>query len=342
MARGILALALTLWGAAGSLAQAAEFTFVLHHPLGATTPTQTDTIEPWIERVREASGGRVDIEIFPAMSLGGKPPELINQVRDGVVDLIWTVNGYTPGLFPRSEVMELPTVFPNDPRTANLTLADMAADLAPEYVGTEVMFLHVHAGNGLVTRNRAVFSPADMAGMRLRTPSRTGAWMIEALGATPVAMPVPALPEAIARGTVEGAFLPWEIIPSLKLQDQTEYQVEGAGMFRFGTIVFQLSMNKARWDALPPEIQTAFREASSRAWLADLGTTWRVNDDAGLAQSVAAGSRHILLDVPQTEAFRTALAPVVDRWAAEATAAGIDAAALLARTRDLIDQNATR
>ena len=318
---------------------AADYRFVLHHPLGATTPTQTRTLEPWVNRVREASGGQVEIEIFPAMSLGGRPPELINQVSDGVVDLIWTVNGYTPGLFPRSEVMELPTVYSNDPRAANLALADMASDLAPEYVGTEVMFLHVHAGNGLQMRDRSVRAPADLAGLRLRTPSRTGAWMIEALGATPVAMPVPDLPQALARGTVDGAFVPWEIIPSLKLQDQTDYQIEGEEMFRFGTIVFQLSMNKTRWDALPDDIKAAFREASSRAWLDDLGDAWRANDNDGIAAAVASGNTHITLDADQTQAFRTALAPVVDRWVAEAGASGIDAPALVARARTLIGQH---
>lgn len=352
LARGVarvalrLALALALIGGAGTLVRPAsaqpEVTLVLHHPLSATSPTQTRTLEPWARRVAEASGGRVAIEIFPAMTLGGKPPELISQVRDGVVDLIWTVNGYTPGLFPRSEVMELPTVYANDPRAANLALADLRADLAPEYAGTEVMFLHVHAGNGLQMRNRAVRTPADLAGLRLRTPSRTGAWMIEALGATPVAMPVPDLPQALARGTVDGAFVPWEIIPSLKLQDQTDYQIEGDAMFRFGTIVFQLAMNKARWDSLPEEIRAAFRSASAPEWLGDLGDEWRVNDNEGLAVAVAAGNQHITLDPAQTEAFRAALAPVVDRWVAEAEASGIDARALVGKARDLIGRHSAR
>lgn len=343
---GRLALALALVAVAGTLARPAsakpEFTLVLHHPLSATSPTQTRTLEPWAQRVAEASGGRVAIEIFPAMTLGGKPPELISQVRDGVVDMIWTVNGYTPGLFPRSEVMELPTVYSNDPRAANLALADLRADLAPEYAGTEVMFLHVHAGNGLQMRDRAIRAPEDMAGLRLRTPSRTGAWMIEALGATPVAMPVPDLPQALARGTVDGAFVPWEIIPSLKLQDQTDYQIEGEGMFRFGTIVFQLSMNKARWDSLPEEIRAAFRAASAPEWLGTLGDAWRTNDDEGLAAAVASGNEHIMLNTAETEAFRAALAPVVDRWVTEAEAGGIDARGLVAKARALIDQHGAR
>ncbi len=173
-----------------SMAGAAEYTFKLHHFLGPLAPAHTKMLEPWAKAVEENSGGKVDIEIYPSMSLGGRPPELVSQARDGVVDLVWTLNGYTPGLFPRSEVMELPFVFLNDPRAANLALYDMfESDLQADYRGLEVMFLHVHAGNGLHTRNVEVRSPSDMEGMRIRTPSRTGAWVIEALGASPAAMP---------------------------------------------------------------------------------------------------------------------------------------------------------
>ena len=108
-------------------ARAQEFTFKLHHFLSAQAPAHSRMLVPWAEQVEENSGGRVKIEIFPAMTLGGRPPELINQVRDGVVDLVWTVNGYTPGLFPRTEVFELPNVFTNDPRAADLAMNEMLA-----------------------------------------------------------------------------------------------------------------------------------------------------------------------------------------------------------------------
>ncbi len=73
-------------------------------------------IEPWAKSIEEASDGRIAFEIFPAMALGGKPPELYSQVRDGVADVVWTVTGYTPGTFPRIEVFELPSVHQGDAR----------------------------------------------------------------------------------------------------------------------------------------------------------------------------------------------------------------------------------
>lgn len=321
-------------------AQAQEYTFKLHHFLGAGAPAQTQMLEPWARAVEENSGGRVAIEIFPSMTLGGRPPELINQVRDGVVDLVWTVNGYTPGLFPRTEVFELPTVHVNDPRATNLAMLDIfETELSEEYAGVEVMFLHVHAGQGIHTRETEVRSPADMEGLKFRIPTRTGAWIIEALGSTPVAMPVPELPPALQKGVVDGAFIPWEIIPPLKIHEQTQYQVEGADQTRFGTTVFQVSMNSGRWGGLPEDIQQAFRDASGRDFVGQVGDIWRGSDDFGIQMAVDSGNTHITLSPEETALFDAALAPVVDRWVSEVSDNGIDGTALLETARDAVANN---
>jgi TRAP-type C4-dicarboxylate transport system substrate-binding protein len=324
-------------------ALAQEYTFKLHHLLSANAPAHTQMLEPWAQQVEENSGGQVKIEIYPAMTLGGRPPELINQVRDGVVDIVWTVNGYTPGLFPRTEVVELPFVYVNDPVATNLALHEMfESDLAQEYQGVEVMFLHVHAGQAIHMREKEVRSPADLAGTKMRIPTRTGAWIIEALGAAPVAMPVPELPQALQKGVVDGAFIPWEIIPPLKIQEQTTYQVEGHDMARFGTTTFQVSMNKDRWDGLPDDIKQAFKDASGPDWWAEVGRIWRASDDFGIDLAVKAGNTHIVLTEDETRAFQTALEPVVQRWVDEVTASGIDGEGLVTKARELIEKHSTR
>ena len=211
--------------------------------------------------------------------------------------------------------------------------AATAEDLAQDYGGLEVMFLHVHAGNGLHLVEDQVAAPGDLAGLTLRTPSRTGAWVIEALGASPVAMPVPDLPQALSRKVVDGALLPWDIVPALRLQDQARVQVEGHEQVRLGTTTFQLSMNRDRWDDLPEEIRAAFRDASDEAWLDELGGIWRAADDAGIAVSREAGVDYTQLSEAATAEFETALAPVADRWIADMEAAGIDGAALVERAR---------
>ncbi|AHM05842.1 TRAP transporter solute receptor, unknown substrate 3 [Roseibacterium elongatum DSM 19469] len=339
LAAGLLAAGISV--AAVSAASAQEYTFRLHHFLSAQAPAHSQMLAPWAERVEELSEGRVEIEIFPAMTLGGAPPELISQARDGVVDLVWTVNGYTPGLFPRSEVMELPFVFLNDPVAANLALYDMFDDhLSADYQGVEVMFLHVHAGQALHTVDTEVRTPEDFEGLRLRIPTRTGAWIIEQLGAQPVAMPVPDLPQALQTGNVDGALIPFEIIPPLRIQEQTEYQIEGHDEARFGTTTFQVSMNADRWNGLPEDIQAAFREASNRDWWGEVGRIWRGTDDFGINMAVEAGNTHVTLTEDETAAFEEALQPVVQRWIDELGTQGIDGAALVEEARRLIAENA--
>lgn len=328
--------------AMGQAAAAQEFTFRLHHFLGQQAPVQTQMLEPWARTVEENSDGRVKIEIFPSMTLGGRPPELVQQARDGIVDIIWTANGYTPGLFPRTEVMELPTVYRNDPSAANLTLFDMFdQDLKEEYAGVEVMFLHVHAGQALQMGSIDVHTLDDLAGTKLRIPTRTGAWVIEALGATPIAMPVPELPPALQKGVVDGALIPWEIIPPLKIQDQTEYQTELYERERFGNTTFQVSMNAGRWNSLPEDIQQAFKDASGREWWGEVGNIWRASDDAGIKVATDAGNTHTILTEEETQPFLEAMRPVVDRWMAEVEGKGINGADLVEKARAGVADNAT-
>jgi TRAP-type C4-dicarboxylate transport system substrate-binding protein len=309
----------------------------LHHLLGPKSNAHRDMLVPWVERVEKAAAGKVKIEIYPAMSLGGKPPQLIRQVRDGVVDIIWTVNGYTPGLFPRTEVFELPLVHTNNITATNLAMYDMFEEyLAGDYRGVRPLFLHVHAGNAIHMVDTLVRKPEDLAGKRMRIPTRTGAWVLEALGTTPVGMPVPDLPQALAKKGLDGALIPFEIIGALKLHELTRYQIEGHDGFRLGTLTFQVSMNLARWKSLPKDVQAAFTKESGREWRRELGPIWVKAEVDGLAPVLAAGRKPVRLTEAETQAFKNKVAPVVDRWIKEVKAKGIDGAKLVEQARALI------
>lgn len=318
-------------------ASAQEFTLKLHHLLGPKAPAHTKMLEPWAKRIEDGTNGRVKIEIYPAMSLGGAPPQLISQARDGVVDLVWTVNGYTAGLFPRTEVFELPFIHVNNPAATNLAMREMFDEhLAEEYKGVKVMFLHVHAGQGIQMVDKEIRKPADFDGLKIRIPTRTGAWIIDALGAAPVGMPVPDLPQALSKKVVDGAFIPWEIIPPLGLQDLTDYQIEGPDMARFGTTTFQVSMNEARWNSLPADIQKVFMDNSGEDWVKEVGKIWTDSDVGGIGIATKAGNKHVVLSQDEYDAFRAPLDPVVDRWVKEVAEKGIDGQALVDKARELI------
>lgn len=321
--------------------QDAEVTLKLHHFLGPKAPAQTKMLEPWAKAIQEDSDGRVKIEIYPSMTLGGAPPQLFRQVADGVVDIVWTVNGYTPGLFPRSEIFELPTIFTNDLEAANLAMREMFDEyLAPEYEAVHVCFNHVHAGQAIQTAEKEVRTVADTQGLKLRVPGPTGNDVVKAMGATPVTMPVPDLPQSLSTHAVDGALIPWEIIPALKLQDVTKYQIEGPNKERFGTTTFQVSMNKAKWEALPDDLKEVFDKNSDEAWLREVARVWRENDDNGIKVAEEAGNEHIMLEPDEMETFNDALAPVIDKWV-EDRKGDIDAEAIVKAAKDAMDKYAS-
>lgn len=321
-------------------ATAQDVTFSVQHFLSPKAPAQTALIEPWAKSIEDASGGRIAFEIFPAMSLGGKPPELYSQVRDGVVDVVWTVTGYTPGTFPRVEVFELPGVHQGDARATNLAIQDMMDDLAADLNDIHPLLVHVHTGNALHLASGTVASAADFEGLKVRSPSRTGAWMLEELGAEPVGMPVPALPQALSKGTVDAGLVPFEVALPLGLADLTSASVELNKGARFGTATFLLAMNKASYEALPDDLKQIIDDHSGAAIAGAMGEAWNNIEPIGIKRAEDAGNSVTKLSADASAEFEVAFDATVQRWVDEASSNGIEAEALLEKARAAIAANA--
>lgn len=317
-------------------ARAAEFTFTIHHFLSPKAPAQTKLIQPWADRITEASDGRIAFEIFPSMSLGGKPPELYNQVRNGVADIVWTLPGYTPGVFPRLEVFELPTVHVGSAAATTKAIQDAMPLLAGDLKDVKPLLVHTHAGNALHMVNKDVNGPADVKGLKLRSPSRTGVWMLETWGAEPVGMPVPALPQALSKGTIDGALIPFEVAIPLKIAQLAEYSVELAGGRRFGTATFMFAMNKDRFAGLPADLQKVIDDNSGAAIAGDVGAAWDAIEPIGKKIATDQGRTVKQLSEAATAEFEKLHESLSTRWLNEATEQGIDAGALMTKALDAI------
>ncbi len=316
---------------------AAEFDLTLHHFYAPSEPSHTEVLVPWAREVEKLTNGRVKIVIAPGMSLGGKPKDLTAQVRSGQVDLIWVVNGYSGKEFLRTEVFELPFVHTNDPIATNLAMREMfETDLKEDYQGMEVMFLHSTQGFAIQSKGYPVRKPEDMRGKRARTPSRTGAWTLEELGAQPLSVPVKRIPQTLQRNVATTVLLPFTANPLLKLHQHISHFTEGYKQTRFGSVVFQASMNQARWDSLPDDIKAAFRQASDEDFLRKAGQVWHSDEQRGVDLMNKFNREHIVLSEEETEAFRLQLEPVVERWVDEVSKEGIDGKALVSKARKLI------
>ena len=320
----------------------AQTTLVFHHFVPDTHSPHKNMLVPWAKMVEELSNGKVKIIIAPKMGLGGKPSDLIKQASEGTVDLIWTVNGYSGTTFIRSEVFELPFVHTNDPVATNLAMREMfESDLKQDYEeqGVEVMFLHVTQGHALLTKGYAPLSPQDLRRRRIRVPVRTMEWAVEELQGSAVKVPVPRIPQVLQRNVADTLMIPMDVVEVLGLERHISHFTQGPNRERFANTVFQVSMNKARWESLDKDVQQAFRKASDTDFLSEVGLLWS-NDDLDGAQRLSKFKRNnVQLTEAQLQRFKEALKPVEDRWLKQVSFLGIDGKKLINKARQTIKKH---
>jgi TRAP-type C4-dicarboxylate transport system substrate-binding protein len=318
---------------------AQEVTLKLHQllPLRATIPAKFLT--PWIEKVEKESNGRIKIEHYPSMQLGGKPPELIQQVTDGAVDMIWTVLGYTPGRFPKAEAFELPFMVATAEQTSMAFQEYAEKHMKNDFPGIKVIAVHTH-GAGLLHTKTPVAKLEDLTGMKLRGPTRVITEMLGTLGAVPIGMPVPAVPESISKGVIDGAVIPWEVTLPLKMSELVSYHTEFTGDRGFYTATFVFAMNQASYDRLPDDLKMIIDANSGISAAALAGKAMDAGDVVGRGKAVDNGNNVIVLDAAETSRWKAAAAPVRAKWIAEMTDKGLDATGLVNDAQALIAKHA--
>ena len=317
-------------------AMAQDVTLKLHQFLPAQANVPKLILDEWISRVEKDAGGKLEIEHYPSMQLGGKPPELMDQVMDGVVDLAWTVNGFTPGRFPRTEVFELPFMMTNAEAVSKAYWDLFEKEMKDtDYKDVHIIATWVH-GPGVMHTNKPVETMADLEGMKFRAPSRVATQLLEQLGATAIGMPVTAIPESLSKGVIDGAVIPWEVTASLKVPELVKNHTEFADGYAFYTVTFTLAMNKAKYESLPEDIRKAIDANSGREFSAFAGKTMAGADAPSRALAVEAGNNIITISAEDSEKWKAAAKPVYDKWAADMDARGIDGKAFIDEAQALI------
>ncbi len=337
--KGKLFLASTIFFTGTLFADNVEI-LTVHHFLSSKSPLQTKFLMPWAKKVEEASKGKLKIEIFPSMSMGGKPPELYKQARNGTADIVWTLPGYTPGVFPRTEVFELPTVHIGDSVATSIAIKENFDLIKDDFKNIKPLLVYVAAGNAIHTVNKKITSVEDMKGLKLRAPSRTAGWYLESLGAEPVGMPLPALPQALSKNAVDGGLIPFEVFPPYKFHQLTRYSIEGENKERFGTSVFMLIMNEDRFNSLSKELQKVLMDSLDINTVKEVGQIWMDVEEPGKKmQSASKDSEVIKLNAKQMEEFNKVGQQVVQRWIEDVKTKGIDGQKLVDKAREAIRKN---
>ncbi|CUH64345.1 Neu5Ac-binding protein [Thalassovita gelatinovora] len=330
------ALALGLTSAA---AFAQDVTLTLHQFLPPPATVPKHILKPWAQRVEDRTGGKLKIEHYDAMSLGGRPPDLMDQAIDGVADIIMTVVGYTPGRFPRTEVFELPFMM-TDPVATAMAFQDMVeTDLQEnEYSEVKVLGAWVH-GPGVIHTKDGMSKLEDLAGKKLRGPTRVINDLLAELGATPVGMPLPAIPEALSKGVIDGTVIPWEVTPAIKLAELVHNHSEFSGDEALYTATIVMVMNRDKYDSLPEDIRAAIDAESGMALSKFAAEVMFDYDKPGRDIAESTGNTIVQLDAAEVARFKQKAQPVIARWVADLEGKGIDGNALIKQAKDLIKKH---
>lgn len=294
----------------------------------------------WMDKVEKESGGRIKFEGYPAMQLGGTPVQLYDQAKDGVVDIIWTLPGNTAGRFPRVEVFELPFMMTNAEATSKAYWEYVQTVAADEFKDTQVLALQVHGPGMFHTKEKQIKTAADLKGLKMRGPTRQITKMLGYLGATPVGMPLPGIPDALSKGTIDGAVIPWEVVPSVKVHELTkfhsEFEPSGGALY---TTTFVMAMNKAKYNSLPPDLKKIIDNNSGLETSGWLGKVQQAGDVAGRQSAV--DRKNTIYTIPATDAqeFRRKAALVEVEWMEDMNKRGFDGRKLLDTARALIEKH---
>lgn len=319
----------------GGSALAQTVTLRLHQMLPAQATIPARALVPWAQKVEKESGGRIKVQLFNAMQLGGTPPQLFDQAKDGVVDFTWTVLGYTPGRFNKSEVFELPFMSGSAEQSSRAFQEYVEKYAADEFKDVKLIAVHTH-GPGLFHTKTPVTDLESLRGMKIRGGSRIISNMLGKLGAIPVGMPVPAVTDGLSKGVIDGTTIPWEVTPSLKVTELVKNHTTFAGKEGLYTQTFAFSMNKAAYEKLPADLKKVIDANSGIETAAMFGRAMDEGDKVGREIAVKAGNRIIALDVQETQRWRRTAATVETDWVNEVKAKGIDGAKLAAEARALI------
>jgi TRAP-type C4-dicarboxylate transport system substrate-binding protein len=323
----------------GALAQ--QIILKVHHFLPAASTQQKKVIEPWCERINKDSKDRLKCQIYPSMQLGGTPPQLVNQVRDGVVDVIFTLPGYTPGRFPIAEVFELPFMM-EDPEATSKALWDYVAKYgAKEFSDYKLLSLNVHGPGVFHMVKTPITSLDDLKGMKVRAPTRQTNKMLAALGATPVAMPVPQVGEALSKSVIDGALVPYEVVPAVKIQELVKHHSEtDPSEPAIYCAEFMFAMNKAKYQSLPADLKAVIDRNSGKAFSGEAGKAFDLADEAGKKTTLK--NAHNVIPANELRRFKAASQSVSEGWIKEMNAKGENGQKLLEAAKDLIAANSKK
>jgi TRAP-type C4-dicarboxylate transport system substrate-binding protein len=288
------------------------------------THVQSQLAQQWCDEVEKRTGGAVHVDYFPGGTLT-KAPEIYDGVVEDLSDIGMSAPGYTRGRFPVLSAVDLPLGYASGPEATAVANAVFEKFRPAEFDDVEVMYFHAHGPGLLHTAKKPAATLEDLKGLKLRATGNS-AKVVQALGATPVAMSMPDSYQAMQKGVVDGGLHPIETNKGWKMGEVVHFMTESQAVAY--TTAFYVVMNKARWASIPPEAQAAIRELNVE-WAQRHGRAWDESDAEGMEFFLSKGGQVVPLADGEAARWRAACAPILDEYVQEAGAQGLDGKAIL-------------
>jgi TRAP-type C4-dicarboxylate transport system substrate-binding protein len=213
--------------------------------------------------------------------------------------------------------------------------------MAPdEFKETHLIALQVHGPGAIHTVDKPVRSVADLKGLKMRAPTRQVTKLMGALGAIPVGMPLPGIPDALSKGTINGAVIPWEVVPAVKVNELTKFHAEfdPAGGCLY-TTTFVMAMNKAKYNSLPPDLKKIIDNNSGLETSAWLGKVQQEGDVPGRKSASDRNNTIFTVGPAEAQEFRRKSRALEVEWVEDMNKRGHDGRKLLDTARALIEKH---
>ncbi len=297
-------------------------TLRIAHFWPATAATHTEIFEPWAKKLEEESGGRLKVEIYPSATLS-KPNATYDATAKGTVDIGSTVQGYTNGRFPLSQITELPGLS-NSATQMSCMLQTLYDDgvISSEYEDTHLLFMMGTGPAGIHTIDKAIRTPDDLKGLRMRRPSAIAGDIIEAAGGTPVGLPVTDIYTSLQRGVLDGFSLPWDATGSFRLIELTNTHTNTP----FYSSAILVTMNKDKYENLPADLKKVIDDNSGKMMSAIAGKVFAAEDAKFMAEAKAKGDTMIDIPDPLNDPqWRGPLEAGTQKYLKDTEALGLDA-----------------
>lgn len=301
--------------------QAAAVETIRVNSVTPNDPGNVDTkkIMDIAERVKEKSNGELVLEIHYSSSLVPHA-QAFEAVTQGLIDAYYDSPNHAAGRVPEADIFSLPLNFADHDDFVAKTRGCIDAILDERYAAQGARFVGSYPGSGttiIMSRDRLA-AVSDLEGKKIRVFGPAMADLMTEVGASPVYIPFPELEVALNRGVADGYMTSWGTMATFPgIRKESKYVIWPPVQ---GSLATGLVLNKARYDSLAPELQTALDEAVDEAIRAAPAFLAEQEDEA---RELLAQHDVEIVDLPEEEAAKlmAAAEPVWNSWAEKVAAA---------------------